>query len=96
MNVALVMQWLGYLRWDGYDEKTGKMNNAYGISLVSTFADLATSDNHGFGVMGHYRHYGLSVTRHGDDWVVYLNLDLLKGLQDTEKRIDKLMDEINK
>lgn len=88
---ALVMQWLGYLRWHGYDADTGKMNNAYGISIVSTYADLIGSKSVGFGLMGHYRQYGLSVTRHGDEWAVYLNLNFVKGFQDAEKRASDLM-----
>ena len=92
---ALVMQWLGYLRWDGYAAGTGKMENAYGVSIVSTYADLVGSKSVGIGLMGHYRQYGLSVTRHGDEWAVFLNLNLMKGFQDTQKRVNDLAEKFD-
>ncbi len=83
---ALVMQWLGLLWWDGY-EAGGRMYDAYGVSIVSTIADLPESDSVGIGLMAHVRNYGLAVTRHSDDWAVYLNFDLLGRARDTEQQV---------
>ena len=51
------------------------------MSLVSVVADLPDQDNHGFGVMGHYRNWSLAVTDHGGDAVVTLNLNLMELIQ---------------
>jgi hypothetical protein len=93
---ALVFQWLGYSWWDGYEQKTGKMKAAKGISFVSTVADLEGTNNVGYGLMARYRTFGLSITRHSSDWAVYLNLNLLKPFQNVEKRATRLKSCVSK
>ena len=44
--------------------------------------------------MLHYNNLGLSVTKHDDDWFVFLNLNLLTQLQDSQKRAEELLEEL--
>lgn len=82
-SLALNFEWIGRYFYR-YDNTTGRIKNPVGLSIVSTIADLPGSNNHGLGLMVHYRNLGLSVTRHSGDTVIGLNLNLLKAFEDLE------------
>ncbi|NIB44371.1 hypothetical protein HBA55_32555 [Pseudomaricurvus alkylphenolicus] len=78
-DLALVMQWAGIQWWQEWD-KDNRAKHPIGVSVVSTFVDLPEMDEHGFGFMFHYKRFGLSVTKHGDDTAVFFNLKLAEWI----------------
>ena len=53
-----------------------KPKNIWGISLVSTFADIPEVDDAGLGLLFEYNQFGLGISRHGSSNVVTVNFDL--------------------
>jgi hypothetical protein len=84
---AITFQWIGSY-FNILDEDGER---PWGVSLTSVIADLPDSDNHGVGLMFHYRDWGLAVTDHGGDVVYTLNINLLekfKSLSNSYKNYD--------
>lgn len=82
-QVALQFQWAGYYHWEGYG-LDNKPVRPWGLSLVSTVADLASGARVGYGVGFHYKTFTLSATKHGSSYLFLVNLNLLEGIQGKE------------
>lgn len=76
---ALVLELLGYNRWSwGGDHKP---HNAWGASLVRTYADTVSVPSGAWGVAVHYNNkYTLTLSRHDGKTGILLSADLLGAL----------------
>lgn len=82
VNPALVIEWLGFLSWQGYDSITNKVKNPWGVAFTTSFADLAGAKDIGLGVTAHYQKYAISWAKHGSNNMILLNLNLTELLGD--------------
>lgn len=74
---ALVLELVGYNRWRWTD--AGKMENAYGASLIQTYSDRAGLSSSRPGVMFHVQNkYSLALTRDNGKTGIVLSIDLAK------------------
>jgi len=85
-RVGLVLEWIGYMRWSGYSKN--KVKNPIGVSIVSTHVNVDGQEDTGTGAMFHYKDFALSVTKHGDDTVYMLNVNLLGWANEKFKLIE--------
>lgn len=86
---ALLVEWIGYNRWDWKPGPVAAMGTAWGGSLISTFSDRAGTRSTGHGVMLHYDHvYSFGVTRHGSDTGIFVSIDLQKMIMDKQKQFE--------
>ena len=53
---SVVIELIGYNRWDWVKDNSTRQENIYGVSLIASYSDRAGVDNFGWGVMGHYDH----------------------------------------
>jgi len=79
---ALTFQWIGFQRWSW---KNGVAHHPWGLALTSTFSDIAGLDETGHGVSFLYDKYTLTVSEHGDESVISLNLNLSGWLNSNNK-----------
>lgn len=90
---ALLVEWIGYNRWNWKPGQVAAMGTAWGGSLISTFSDRAGTRSTGHGVMLHYDHvYSLGVTRHGSDTGFFISIDLQKLFMDKQKQFEEVTD----
>ena len=84
---ALSFEWYGFNYWR---ECPYVFDNACGLSLVSTYSDKASADDHSLGLMFHYDNnlsLGLVMGTGGSNDVgVFVTVDLLKAVENKRER----------
>jgi hypothetical protein len=81
---ALVVELIGYNRW-GWS-KEGKMENAFGASLIQTYSDRAGLPSGRLGIMLHFQNkYSLAYTRRDGVDGLMLSIDLAKLVTKVEE-----------
>ncbi len=85
---TLSFEWYGFNYWKGCPYIFEK---ACGISLVSTYSDRASADDHGFGLMFHYdNNMSLGVVKgmqDDEDVGYFVTIDLLKAVENKQERV---------
>lgn len=81
---ALIIEIIGYNRWRWTVD--GKMENAWGASLVQTYSDRAGLSSSRPGIMLHWQNkYSIAFTRDDSKTGVVLSVDLAKAVTKVEK-----------
>jgi hypothetical protein len=83
-EAALVLELIGYNRWSW--TKAGKIDNAWGASIIQTYSDRAGMSSMRPGVMLHYQSkYSVAFTRKNGETGVVLSVDLAKLVTKVEE-----------
>ncbi|MFK7860684.1 MAG: hypothetical protein AB8B64_17830 [Granulosicoccus sp.] len=69
-----ILKIIGKKIWKYSDDK--KPKNIFGISLTTTFADLAGIEDVGYGIMAEYNGFALGISRHGSEQMLIMNIEL--------------------
>lgn len=78
-ELGLALEWIGINFWD--------WSLPLGISYTTTYVDRAGFDDTGQGVMVHINnHYAIGWAEHGDEDTLFFTIDLLKMLEDKERK----------
>ncbi len=87
---TVFIELIGYNRWRW--GASGELQNALGLSLISSYSDRAGADDMAYGLMLHYRNkWSLAVTRHDDETGVLLSTDLAQYLSTTSEKARKVL-----
>ncbi len=86
VNAVAILKVTG-LKWWQYELNRPK--NVWGVSLITTFADLASVDDHGIGLFLEYGDFGLGLSKHGSVDVISLNIDLGALLSNRPTSVDE-------
>ena len=87
-EMALSVEWLGINNWRGCDLGFAKI--PYGISLVNTLSDKASTDDIGYGLMFHiYNSYSFGVVDRDGEVGIFVTVDLLKAFENKIERVQK-------
>ncbi len=87
---TVFVELVGYNRWRW--SAAGELENALGLSLITSYSDRAGADDLAYGVMLHYHNsWSLAVTRHDEETGVLLSADLAQYVSSTSEKARKLI-----
>jgi len=77
LKPALVVEALGYYRWDWKGSDSAQMTRRRGVSLAAVYTDTSSEKRWSYGPMFHFEDYNLAFTKaSGGHWSLVVNINL--------------------
>lgn len=86
-----IFKLIGFKRWS-YDSQNYKPKNVWGLSLVSTFADIPQINDTGLGLLLEYNQISAGYSKHGGAGVFMISIDLASVLSNRPDSLPEWLD----